>query len=764
MANSRSLSQQASGEKSVETPSFDVEWENGIKDLEDFLEYERKKRLEIEDEVRRARLSYAEEIATKMARIEAENGKMSNAQKLAFLKAEEKEKLKSQSKTAAASWENKATAKQTKKDEKEIEQLKKLAELQEKLVEAEENQDEEAAKAAQDQIDAIKKQQLKEENHAKLQQNLLKGLGNAIDAMGNEINSMISSFASYQSAINTRLEGTGESFNSLRKGIIMKMGSSPFVKTQKVLESLQTLVAEGIGYNLEQRTFLASLSDKIATTFEVANESLLKIVKIQQADTTAARLGMESYLTRYLNASFQNTEYLSKNFDNVTASLLDASATMKADKAVEFEFAVQKWLGALSSVGLTDNTVSSLAQAIGWLGTGDVNSLTSSPLNNLIVMAANKAGLDYSEILINGLDTNTTNKLLEAAVEYLQSIAKNNNKVVRTQLASTFGVSSTDLMALTNLSSEVIDSIAAEQMTYKNTVDELSYQFSKLSSRVSVPEMLQNLIENFKFTTASTIAGNPVTATMWALTDMIQKYTGGINIPAFQTLAMGTGGGFDLNATVEGLIKTGMIGLGALGGLGSIVAGIAGAAAPTLLLRSFGINANLETRELTPTRGLYQSVVETSDTPNAPETGSGADGGEGTLDEETKKAEDKQKENERAKAESLKEKALSDIYFYLMDFLDPKLNAMVQMTASMAGFGFKRTSWDRRASDEDRWEFNYGTTVSVVEGGGEGKTQLGVLEELNNTVLEIYKLLDTRMVSPLPVVNSMTSDWPGGTL
>ena len=39
MANSRSLSQQASGEKSVETPSFEVEWENGIKDLEDFLEY-----------------------------------------------------------------------------------------------------------------------------------------------------------------------------------------------------------------------------------------------------------------------------------------------------------------------------------------------------------------------------------------------------------------------------------------------------------------------------------------------------------------------------------------------------------------------------------------------------------------------------------------------------------------------------------------------------------------------------------------------------
>ena len=732
--------------------------------LKQLLDYELKKRSEIEAEIKKQRLEYAEEIAKQMAEFEIKNGKMTAAQKKAYLRNVEKERLKEQSSNVKSSWELKKSEKQTEKDAKEAELLKQLIEQQERLVAAEEDRNEEEQAAAQAEIDRIKMQQLKEENNAKLQQNLLKNVGNAINEMGNEVNSLISAFSSYQSAINTRLDGTGENFNKLRRGIVGKLGSSPFVKTQKVLDSLQSLVAEGISFNLEQRTFLASLSDKIATTFEIANDSLLKIVKLQQADSSAARLGMEASLNSFLNKNFQNTEYLSKNFDNVTTAILDASAQMTTQQAVEFEYIVQKWLGAMSSVGLSDNTVSGIAQVIGWLGTGDVNQLSSSPINNLIVMAANRAGLDYSQILIDGLDSETTNLLLKSAVEYLQTIAVNDNKVVKSQLASTFGVNTTDLVALTNLTKDTINDIVGSKQTYEQSVGELTSQFRKLVTRVSVPEMMQNLIDNFKFSMASTIAGNPITAATWAITDLIEKYTGGINIPAFQTLAMGTGGGFDLNATVEGLIKTGMLGIGAIGGIGSIVTGLAGAAIPDLLLAAFGINGGLTTTNLYDAiqaskkaapgigpsakrkKGFNNSTAETTDNV-VPDVGSGADGANSTLDDATKDAENQQAENEKEKTGDFKDKALSDIYFYLLDLLDPKLTAIASMTAAMAGYSVETRHF---GENKTNWEFEYGTSIKVSPGSEGTKTQLTVLESLSTTVSDIYQLLQDRM----PVIPS----------
>ena len=117
-------------------------------------------------------------------------------------------------------------------------------------------------------------------------------------------------------------------------------------KTSSMLESLNELVAQGIAFNLEQRAFLDTLGEKIATTFDVANSSLLRIVKLQQADSTASRLGMEAYLTRYFNEMFQDTQYLSSTFDNVTAALLEATSQMQTKQSVEFEYIVQKMVRA----------------------------------------------------------------------------------------------------------------------------------------------------------------------------------------------------------------------------------------------------------------------------------------------------------------------------------------------------------------------------------------------------------------------------------
>nr|DAU00298.1 MAG TPA: hypothetical protein [Bacteriophage sp.] len=41
------------------------------------------------------------------------------------------------------------------------------------------------------------------------------------------------------------------------------------------------MVDLGINYNLEERAFLATISDKVATTFDAANGTLLRLIRLQ---------------------------------------------------------------------------------------------------------------------------------------------------------------------------------------------------------------------------------------------------------------------------------------------------------------------------------------------------------------------------------------------------------------------------------------------------------------------------------------------------
>jgi Flp pilus assembly CpaE family ATPase len=120
------------------------------------------------------------------------------------------------------------------------------------------------------------------------------------------------------------------------------LGMSPFLKQEKAVENLRTLVGKGIAFNVEQRAFLDTISEKIATTFEATDASLLKLVRIQQADSTAARLGMESALTAFLNNMYETTEYMTEAADSIRASIYEASALMTAEEATDFEYQVQK--------------------------------------------------------------------------------------------------------------------------------------------------------------------------------------------------------------------------------------------------------------------------------------------------------------------------------------------------------------------------------------------------------------------------------------
>ena len=426
---------------------------------------------------------------------------------------------------------------------------------------------------------------------ANLLKGAVEGFNTAMNKASSEMKQVFDTYSKYQTTISTRLQGSGRSFNSLEDSLLGKVGVTPYIKTQTLMDNLTALVESGIAFNLEQRAFLQTISDKVATTFNAANSSLLRIVKLQQQDSTASRLGMEAFLTKFLNNLFENTEYLSDSFDEVTNNLVEATSQLSTTMGVEFEYQVQKWLGSLSSVGLSGNTISSLSTALGALQTGNIQNLESSGMQNLIVMAASRAGLSYADMLSRGINIDETNKLLGSIVQYLQEIGSNTNRVVRNQYAQTFGVSISDLAAAQNISASRLKAISESSLSYGNMISELQSQMGKVYSRTSMSDLINTFIENLQFSLYSNIANNPVTSAIWKITDMIQEYTGGINIPFVTAL----GSGVDLNTTVENLIKLGVMGVGSIGMIGDIVSGLGNTVDFSNTLNRLGINKGIAT-------------------------------------------------------------------------------------------------------------------------------------------------------------------------
>lgn len=425
----------------------------------------------------------------------------------------------------------------------------------------------------------------------------------AIGATLNQVNQNISTYAKYQGSINARLQGSSMSlgasiydtllgkakssqdyFGNIETRITNAVGINPYVTTASIFANLDELVRAGIASNVEQRAFLQSVKDDIATTFDVANSSLLRIVRLQQQDSTAARLGMEAYLTRFLNNMVENTEYLTQTFDNVQEALLEASSQMDIKQSTEFEYVVQKWLGALTGTGLSESAATQIAQAMGYLGSGNVSALSNSSMMSLMAMAASRSGLNIGDILNTGLTASSANQLLNAMAQYMVEIGSGGTNVLKSELAQTFGLSISDIKAAQQLAGSFSD-INRNMLSYTGMYGSLNQQMMALPGRMSVAEMIQNVADNAIFNLSSEIASNPVLASIWKITDLIESTTGGINIPTISVM----GNMVDLNATVEQLMKLGIVGIGSLGMIGDVISGIGSTLAPSSMLQKLGI-------------------------------------------------------------------------------------------------------------------------------------------------------------------------------
>ena len=401
---------------------------------------------------------------------------------------------------------------------------------------------------------------------------LVKGLDKAVNALGDfakGLNSTISSIAGYKTAWDTRLYGSGKGHSNISDLVRNNLALSPFVKQQTVMEKLNSAIGEGIAYNVEQRAFLAAISDSIATTFEAFDTTLKDLVRVQQADSTAYRLGMEASLNKYLNEMFETTEYLNAVSDTVTTNLYQATSLLDSSKAIDYEYQIQKWLGALYSVGMSSSAVGNISSALGQLLSGDISG-TESGAGKLLVMAAANSGVDYAKLLTDGINSSDINLLMESMVSYLQEIASD-NKVVQSQMAGIFGIQTADIRAAKNLTGVVNDIFKSGQNYNSNSaMGMLSSMLGSVGSRMSMGAMLENLTDNFKYTLAEGIASNPALYGILSIGNLLEETVGGINIPTVGVM----GNMVDLEATVADLLRAGALGGSIMAGIGPLFSGL----------------------------------------------------------------------------------------------------------------------------------------------------------------------------------------------
>lgn len=343
---------------------------------------------------------------------------------------------------------------------------------------------------------------------------IMKIVGSINQLVGQGIQKAVGAQTQYMGQINARLQKTSDDQTNYYAGMLnwsadtsqelgLAIGDwNAYVNKSDYVTKLNDLVQNGIAYNAEERALIATLSDRMVTTFDALDASLTRLIRIQQRDMTYAALGSEALLTEFLNSQFKDTSYLNNMYDSVSAILLDATAKMSADQASAFQYEVQKWLGSLYSVGLSESGVQQLAQGLTYLATGDVNQLTSNQqLQYIYAAAAERGGMSLANILTGGLDQQTTNELLKNVVSLLSNIYSTSGpNTVQSAWAGITGMSISDLRSIQNINNYMA-SIAESHATWADSLRETENQLSLIetTARTSTAMNIETAINNILF-------------------------------------------------------------------------------------------------------------------------------------------------------------------------------------------------------------------------------------------------------------------------
>lgn len=387
---------------------------------------------------------------------------------------------------------------------------------------------------------------------------LISGVNNFLNSNFNNIKQASFEYSDYVERIEVALLGSSRNYDSVADKLEKVFATNVFFSLKDTIDKAAELVEKGIAYNVESRAAMAVFSDKIAKTFDAFDSNLLRLVRIQQQDSTQARLGMENILLKYLNSNFQDSEYLHGLSDQVTSALLEAESLRSRDEAVEFEYAVQKYLGSFSSVGVSDTVVQSLAQAIGYLGSGDVQSLTSnSQLQQLLALSISRSGSQrsYGDMLLSPIDTSDITAIFQGFYNLVEEIGNSDNQVALNQYAKIFGMSVSDITSVLNLSAEQIKKISTDLIQYNTAFSQVSSELSvgNLMQRTSYAEMYKNFKSNILsaigLDMADNLAANLIYEALDQAAGVVDMFNLGIEVDPF---GVGASTKIDAGALIRG--------------------------------------------------------------------------------------------------------------------------------------------------------------------------------------------------------------------
>ena len=341
-------------------------------------------------------------------------------------------------------------------------------------------------------------------NVEKLASSLQSSLSGQLDST---INSYINN---YQSMISS-LVGANKDWESITDNLNNALSANSLVRQENVYKNLTELIKAGISENVEQRAFLETISDDLNLLLDTQTGSLARLIRLQDASIAENRVAIEYSLREFLNQNYQTSEYIKDSYLKVADSISELQAINTTSIASSIESALQTWLGSYYSVGVSDSTISSLASAINSLGTGDLSNINSN-ISKLVMMGAATSGKSYGNLLTNGITAEDVSAIMSGITDYAKSIEGNN--VVRSQWASLFGLSISDLEALKNLN------IANNTQTVSSDINKL---FDAYANFVPTTVGLKNTFENLMFTTATNIASNDALYGSYFVTDILEK-------------------------------------------------------------------------------------------------------------------------------------------------------------------------------------------------------------------------------------------------
>lgn len=434
-----------------------------------------------------------------------------------------------------------------------------------------------------DERNEAKKQLRRMENTQKLADTFASGISKGITDAYNKITEAAKYYSNLVENIQTRLVGSSRDFDSISKKMAEVFAVSPFFSMKAAMDKTSEFINQGILYNIETRASMAVISEKISKTFNAFDSSLLRLIRIQQADSTQARLGMSNILTAFLNNQYEDSSYMAKS-TGVSSQLLEATSRMSKESALAFDFAVQKWLGSFHSLGVSDSLTTTLASAMASMGSGDLSTIASnSSLQALLVSALNRGGgkTSFSDMITDSISPESVDDFFKGFLALMREIEKSSdNLVVLNQYAKVFGISVSDLtVAANNLKEANIDAIDSLTHGYADMITRVEEQskFNVLLSRTGGAHIVDTFMENMYQTAGRQIGKDVGGYFAWQAAGLVNEFLAGIST-GVEVAPFGIGTSIDLKvgeitkaATVAGALAAG---LGSISGNLSSIKGI----------------------------------------------------------------------------------------------------------------------------------------------------------------------------------------------